>query len=183
MKKDLKEYKDPELFIDGQKIKFHSSRSERLARKKTSSIKYNEPFFSKKNRYLHIMILNIIIIFIMGIIISTIYGNSKSFNEDGFYFSLTKRNTFSKNELYFIFLIKNVLKKDNLLKYPDYYFILYDEKDIIIYQKNNLILKQVFKPEEKYTDVFLVMRPKNGKYRAVIVFNNNIKINMNFQLQ
>src|SRR4030042_3060310 len=176
MKRKIKEYKDPELVIGGEKIKFHSSRAERLSRSSLNPMKYNEPFFAKKNRYLHFIIINIFIIFIMGIIISTIYGNSKSFTEDGFYFSLIKRNTFSKNDLYFNFLIKNSSKKENLLKYSDYNFILYDEQNRIIYQKNNVILKQIFKSEEKYTDVFLVQRPINGIYRSVIIFNNNIKI-------
>jgi len=183
MKKKTGEYKDPELYIDGEKIKFHSSRSERLARSNFKPIKYNEPFFSKKNRYLHIIILNFFLIFIMGIIISTIYGSSKSFTEDGFYFSIVKRKTYSQNDLYFNFLIKNILKEENLLKYSDYNFILYDEENRIIYKKNNIILKQIFKSNEKYTDVFLVQRPKNGNFRSVIIFNDNIKINLIFKLK
>ena len=161
--------KEPELFIDGEKVKFHYSRKERL--EKIPKKANNNNFFDKGNRFIHIIILDIIFIMIIAFIFSVVIGRSKSVNDRGFKYYLTKKSFSSDQDLYFRLQIKNVSKKDKLLKLSDIELQILDLDNEIIFIKRLNIAKQKFKPKEYYTKNVIFEKPDPGKYKAMVLIN------------
>ena len=172
MKKKQNTYKNPELYVDGQKIKFHYNREERLARAQ-NIIESDNSFFSKKNRSLHIVIVNLIVIIIIGLIFSRFANKAISHDYNGFKFLFFKKNYFDSPILDFRIQLKNITKNNNILDedYRNMDFKIYDNKETIIYSKEFFILKNIFKPDEYHIEYIIINKPeKSGKYKAIIFF-------------
>ena len=187
MKKKHYNNKNPELYIDGQKITFHYNREERLA-KAQHKIESDNSFFSKKNRSLHIIIINLIIIIIIGLIFSKFANRIISQDYNGFKFFFFKKNYLDSPILDFRVQVKNITKNNNILDedYRNMDFKIYAANEIIIYTKNFYIPKNIFKPREYYIEYIIVNKPeKPGKYKAIIYFgpNKNKNLILNFTIK
>ena len=172
MKKKQNTIRNPELYIDGQKIKFHYNREERLAIAQ-HKIKTDDSFFSKKNRSLHIIIVNLIVIIIIGLIFSRFANKAISEDYNGFKFYFYKKNYFDSPILDFRIQVKNIKKNNNILDedFRNMDFKIYDNNETIIYSKEFFISKNIFKPDEYNIEYIFFKKPeKPGKYKAVIFF-------------
>ena len=109
-------YKKPEVIVQGQSVKFHSSREERLSRV-IYKPKENDSFFSKKNRGLHITGFNIILIIIMIFVFTFSLKVTKSSTLSGFKISFNKKIFNEGPFINFKVQAKNISFKKNVL--PD----------------------------------------------------------------
>lgn len=172
MKKKQDTRKNPELYVDGQQIKFHYNREERLARAQ-HRIESDNSFFSKKNRSLHIIIINLIIIIILSLIFSKFANRAKSQDFDGFKFFFFKKNYLDSPILDFRVQVKNIEKINNVLDedYRNIDFKIFDSNETIIYTKKLYLSKNLFKPDEYILEYIIVNKPeKPDKYKATIYF-------------
>lgn len=172
--------KNPELYIDGQKINFHYNREERL-NKSSYKIKSDDGFFGKKNRSLHIIILNLILLFIIGFIFTKLAGRSVSHVEKGFKFYFLKKNYYDSPILDFRIQIKNITKNKNILDedYRNMDFKIYDENENIIHSKLFYIQKNAYDQNEYNIEYIIVEKPKkDGKYKAVIYYGPDKTLNL-----
>ncbi|MCK4798420.1 MAG: hypothetical protein KAT05_13655 [Spirochaetes bacterium] len=176
--------KEPEVYVDGQKATFHYSRKERLA-KMPKRINVGSSFFSRKNRYIHIIILDIVLVMIIGIIFSVIVGRAKIYNEAGFKYSFAKKYFTDSPNLDFTMQIKNVSKKNNILENIEIELQILDKKNIIIFNKIFNIPKQLYKPDEFYQENIIIDKPKKGDYKAIVHLGTkkNKKIELKFSVK
>ena len=171
-KKNPENKKMPELIVDGEKVKFHYDREERLARS-YKCIKSDNSFFNKRNRYIHIIILDIIFIVIIGLIFYSTVGKAKGHIEDGFKFYFSKKIIDDSPILDIRMSVKNISKVDSTLSedFREMELNIFNEGEKIIYNKTFLIKKRQYKPDEFYTEYLLIDKPQPGKYRATIYFS------------
>ncbi len=180
MKNNDQKKMNPELFIEGQKVKFHYNREERLA-KFPYKIKSDDSFFSKKNRSLHLIIINLIFLFIIGIIFMKFFGNTVSHEEKGFKFYFLKKDYYDSPILDFRIQIKNISKEKNILDedYRNMDFRIYDENENIIYSKLIYIQKNIFNPDEYHIEYIIVDKPKkDGKYKTIVYYGPDKNLNL-----
>lgn len=168
-KKENNIYNDPELYVDGEKVKFHYNREERLS-KMPNRLEKSDSFFSKKFRHIHILILDIVFIMILGIVFSVLVGKSKSHIDNGIKYHFTKKLFTDMPIIDLRFQIKNVSRSNKDLEDVEMVFNLINEDNEIIIERIFLVPKQIFKPHEYYTEYFLLDKPKPGKYRSIVKF-------------
>ena len=166
--------KMPELIIDGEKVKFHYNREERLSRS-YECIKQDNSFFNKKNRYMHIMILDLILIALIGLIFYATVGKAKGHIEDGFKFYFSKKIIDDSPILDLRMTVKNISKTNKTLSedFKEMELKIFNESGENIYDKNFVIKKKQYKPDEFYTEYLLIDKPQSGKYRATVYFGLN----------
>jgi hypothetical protein len=185
VKKKHYKNKNPELYVDGEKVTFHYNREERLS-KAQKKIKSDNSFFSKKNRSLHIIIVNLIIIIIIGLIFSRFANRAISQDINGFKFFFFKKNYLDSPILDFRMQIKNISNNNNILSedFRNMQFKIYDENENIFFSKEFYIPKNKFKPQEFHTEYIIVNKPEiSGKYKAVIYFGSNKNLILNFKIK
>ena len=186
MKKKIENTEQPELYIDGEKIKFHYNRKERLAMQPR---RYkSEGFFSKKNRYLHIQMIALFFIFIMIIVLSKIIGNQKSYDFNNFRITLSEKRIKNSPNIDFKVIIKNLKKSNNIIDENDrnISFHIKNDKDELIFEKNFFIEKKYFASDEKYEKLIIVTQPEKGDYSAELYFKDNLDkslLNMKFTVK
>jgi len=160
---------DPDLYVDGEKINFHYNREERLSKlpyrpQKTDSI------FSKKFRHMHILILDIVFILILGLVFSVLVGKSKSHIDNGIKYHFSKKFFTDMPIVDLRLQIKNISRNNKVLDDVEMEIDLINENNETVYEKDFLIPKQIFKPDEFYTEYFFIDKPIPGKYRSIVKF-------------
>jgi hypothetical protein len=177
IRKNKKEYKEPELYVDGQKVIFHSSRKERLAMAHNPNIidpGKKESFFSKKNRSFHLFIINLILLFVLFIIFYGNKANASSIINSDFIYILSLKNKKSSKNIDFKIKIKNISKNENTImeKNLRLELLLLDINDRIIDKKTVEIQKQSYSIGETYESFVSFKKPQTGTYKAYLYINN-----------
>ncbi len=180
MKKNT--YNKPEnIVVDGEVVNFHYKRDDRL--KMTGVLIDNEKttFFSKKYRYLHIMLADLLIIAIIGVILTSFYGRTKSiiYNDIKYLFS---RKSYSNNSIMsFNIQIKN--ESSEIRELPGNYFNCYllDENNNKTFSKEIFIQKTRFMPSEFYIENIVINTITPGSHTFIFIIENNTQFEMNFK--
>ena len=173
-----KNNKEPELIIDGQKIKFYSNRQERLA------LKINQKNNDKKNKNKQtvILFLNIIMIAIAFMFVPYFTKSLVTITDQGFKFYFSKLPN-DKN-VDFSIEIKNITQNENTLSDENRNMELniYENKNKKIFSKSLYISKKTFTALESYKEIILTEKFSRGKYSAELKFglNNDKRIKFNF---
>jgi hypothetical protein len=173
--------KEPELTIDGQEIKFHYSRKERLGmlpekREKTT-------FFDKGNRHIHILIIDIILILLVGAYLSTRAGRSREYEENGVKYNLQKKYFTKGKTMRFSIQVKNDAGETRVLDDVDMIFkVINRDKKEEFYSREILLSRQTYRPEEFSQEIIIIDKPPRGKYHATVWIDDegNKSVGLNF---
>jgi hypothetical protein len=159
--------KEPELMIDGQKIDFHYSREERLGMLPPK--KENVSFFDKRNRHIHILVIDIILILLVGAFLSTRAGRSREFEENGLKYHLQKKYFTKGKTISFSIQVKNGADEARILEDVDMIFKIFNrDSGKTLHEQTIIVSRQTFRPGEHFTDTIIIDKPPRGKYQATI---------------
>lgn len=177
IKKYKNKYKEPEIYVDGQKVVFHSSRKERLAMTHNQNIidpNKKESFFNKKNRSFHFLIINMILLFLLFIIFYSNKGKASSILNNDFIYILSIKNNKNSKNIDFKIKVKNISKKEAIIDEKDSKFELFllDINERIIDKKTIEIQKQNYSSGETYENFISFKKPQSGTYKAYLYTNN-----------
>ena len=180
MKKNT--YNKPEnIVVDGEVVSFHYKRDDRL--KMTGVLTGNEKtsFFSKKYRYLHIMLVDLLIIAIIGIILTSFYGRTKSVIHNDIKYLFSRKSYSNNSIMSFNLQIKN--ESSEIRELPGNYYNCYllDENNNKPFSKEIFIQKTRLMPSEFYIENIVINNLPPGMYTFVFIIDNNITFQMNFK--
>lgn len=180
MKKD--EYKRPEsIVVDGEIVNFHYNKDERLKMTGLTFDRENNSFFSKKNRHIHILIVDVLLIAIIGMILTSFYGRSKKVIYNDITFTVS-RKAYSKNKIMtFNIQIKNESSQVRELPGNIIYFYLLTSDNQKIHMKEIFIEKIRYFPSEFYIENIVINDLKPDIYNAVLELDNDNKITVDFR--
>jgi hypothetical protein len=167
--------KDPQLYIKGEKIKFYSSREERLAKIPYKKIKDNVSIFNKKNRSILIMAIDLALLLILIVIFLKPFNKkNEEFFNSGFRYYFTQKIEAKTKNISFTFEIKNISLNDNNLAQPDFKLQIINKHDQTVYSKNFTVSKIFYKPNEYYQENMIIDKLEKGKYQAVIYLGSDL---------
>jgi len=177
------EYKEPELIIDGQKVKFHYNRAERLAMKYDNVNEKKNCFFCLKNRGFLFILADFTLIFLIFIGYYYFIGKSKGVIRNNFYYNLSVKRGSIKDSLQCIVQIKNMLNKKNTLLYNDLLVELYDRYSNPVNFSTIMLDKLEYEKKEfnTYSIDFNNLQPE--KYRVVLKNRSGILVELDFRLR
>jgi|GEM_PF-6827935 len=173
MNDETDDIKEPELFINGKKIKFHYNRKERL--NLIHNKKEPNNFLSPKNRFLHIQILSLIFILFIVFIILKFVDNAKSTELNGFKIYLSKKQIKNSPNIDFKFRIQNNNNNENIIEENNRKFIfkVYNESEQLLFNKDIVIQKKYFAPNESFEELIIFEKPNKNKYKAYLYLNKD----------
>lgn len=184
MKKDKIDFtKNPELFIGNEKIDFHYNRTDRLKLHHVEP-KKSDSFFSKKNRFLHFIIIDLILIFLIGYIFY-ILNNDKQYRVivDGMLYKFKKIGISKKNLIRFSFKVKNTTNKTKIIDQDEVKIIVKDTNGNKVYSNSFFLPKTNYKESEEYSENFVVDKPKKGTYSTTMIIGNDKRKSVSFKFK
>lgn len=176
------EYKEPELIIDGQKIKFHYSRTERLAMKHNNPNEEKNCFFCLKNVSFMIMVLNLVLIFLILIGYYSLIGRSKGVIRKNFYYNISVKKDKETNSLKISLQIKNILNKKNELSNKEFSVEIYDKYLNLVSTNKILIEKTEYEAKEFNIYQLNIKEITPQKYIIMLKNGSDILIEMNINI-
>jgi hypothetical protein len=188
LKNNLDNVKEPELMIDGKKIPFHTSRKERLALKH-ETFRTNHSFFSKRNRYIHILLIDMLIIFIIGMVFMVMVGKAKRLEINGIQYYFSTKIFLNSPNIDFNLQIKNITRELKVLdeEFRTIFFYILDQENKSVYEQNVYIAKNRYQPKQDYQEFFFIKKNdlNPGKYHAIITIgeNSSKQMQLNFSVK
>jgi len=176
-------YEKPKnIYVDGEKVKFHYDRDERIS-KVRNRIKDDNCFLCKKNFPYFVTFFNLILVCVLGIVFSKFVGRADILNDNGLQYFVSKKY-FSK-DIEFNFQIKNVSKEKKTLSFTRKVFEIVDDNDKSLYYKEINVSKDEYRPNEFYLETIIVDKPKFGNYKAIVYIDVNKfkKIELKFSVR
>lgn len=181
--KKKKNYTRPDsIIVDGEVIHFHTNTQERLKLSSHPNKDFSQSFFSKKFRYLHILLADIFIIAIIGIIILFFIGRSTDIIADNIHYKLIKKSTWNNGIVQFVLYFKNTSATNASLP-GNYYIFEISMKDELIEKREIFIPKTVLSPNEQYAEAIMFNGLKKGNYKATFVIDSDKSIDLRFLIQ
>lgn len=173
-----------EVVVDGTKIKLHYSRKDRLALAGRSLFSEDDNcFFCKKNRMLHIMLLNFILLGVLGFIFVNFYGKAKAVKIDEMEYYFSKKVHSNQETVYFTLDLRNRSDITKNLEKPELFFYITNADKLTVYKKNFTVTKTVFKPDEYYIENIIVDTLGPGEYIAYLDTKQGTVLDLKFRLQ
>jgi hypothetical protein len=178
-------YNKKELIIEGERVKFHYDRAERLAMTRNKSDEKKNCFFCKKNASVLLTFINLALIFVVITVYAGLLGKSKNIVENGIQYHLTKRIFGNYDDINFIFQIKNNSKNKTYLDVKEGVLEIYDKNSVLTHTVRFEITKDALEPKESFIKSLAVEKPAKGKYDAKINLTNkeDIKLTTSFSVK
>lgn len=182
MKKNEGNQIPKEIYIDGEKVKFHYNREERLSKVRSREDTKN-CFFCKKNTSFLITFFNLLLIVILGLFFSKYVGKLDNLNDNGIQYFISKK--YFTKDIEFNFQIKNISKEKKVLTSNKKVFEIVDETNKTLYFKELTISKNEYRPNESYLETIIIDKPKFGNYKAVLYIDTQKikKIELKFSVR
>ena len=163
-------------------LRFHYNREERLAMADKNDENRN-CFFCKKNRYLFITFINILLIVIIGYFYSFYISGNKKIIINGLEHRLTRKKYSRENVIDFTLEIKNTLESLASVEDPIMDFKLSDHEGNLVFEKEIIVSKLNYQPGEYYIENIIISSPGAGEYTAVLYLYNKHEIRIDFNIR
>ncbi len=174
-----------ELIIEGERVKFHYDREERLSMIRNNTDKKKNCFFCKKNSSIILTLINLALIFVVIIVYTGLLGKSKNIVDNGIQYHLTKRIFGNYDDINFIFQIKNNSKNKVYLDVKEGVLEIFGENSVLAHTVRFDITKEALEPKESFIESLAVEKPEKGRYDAEIILKNreDIKLKTSFRVK
>lgn len=177
------EYKQPELIIDGQKVKFHYNRAERLAMRHDNPNSDKNCFFCLKNKGFLFILTDFILIFLILMGYYYFIGKSKGIIRNNFYYNLSVKRGETRNSISCVLQIKNMSNKKNILINKEFIIEVYDRYSNPIYSGSIIADKVEYEKKEFNTYQIKFENLNPDRYRICLKNNNNILVELDFRVR
>jgi hypothetical protein len=183
-KNGLRYSEKAEMILKREKTRLENARNVKTLNA-ISKIKNFVSRFNKKNNYIYLVLFNVFVIYVTGYVISSIAGPVKTAEYKGFKYRLSKNRIDEQKQLSINIQIKNTLKKDNSLDFNKIRFRTVRDEREIIYEKEIILSKTLYKIDEAYSENVIINNPSKGKYSCVLNYGEKLtyKIGISFELK
>jgi hypothetical protein len=144
-------------------------------------------FSVKKNISYHILIINVIIIFVLFFIFNFNIEKKVKFIDNNFSYILSLKNNKNSKNIDFKILIKNISKTENIFdeKSKNMQLMILNNKTMIVDSKKIIIEKLDYMPDETFINYVSFKKLAFGDYKACLYLNESLdkKIELNFVIK
>lgn len=164
-------------------MKYHYNREERLKMGGRSNKDDDNCFFCAKNRYIQIMLVNLILLLLMSYFYYNYVGRTKKVMLNGMEYLFSKRKSSREGVADFTLHIKNHADGPNSLENPILYFEVRNEKEEAVFTKELLISKLTYKKDEFHKELIIVEDLTSGKYSAYLKVDEENELKLGFSIK
>lgn len=188
MKKKTNYIPPKEIVVDGEVIKMHSSREERLRMSPVSPIKKNSSIFAAENRPRLILMLVLVIITMIGALISSYFMKNKECELDGVKITMMRKSYDMGHMQTFRIQLKNKTNETLQMKenYLFYFKLVNKNTDKIYFPKEEpkeiILTKLTYNPLESFQENIHVTDIPDGSYVATWTIPNHPDFNFSFKV-
>ncbi len=172
------------IVVDGEKVTFHYNRKERISMSGTKSeLESSNKFFSKKYRYLHILLLDIVIICVIGLIYSNTVGKNDVKTINHVEYSLSRKYYGNNKILSASIQIKNKSSEPINLSKDQLTLVLTNTENKTIYSRDITPSSKDYNKDEFYFDTIIINDLASGRYKAYILLNDKSVVNVGIRIK